>query len=124
MMAAVSAIIVMMMAGCQQQQPTVMKAKQIPLEDFFKNPDKTGYQSVRAALISHSRPLPGPYEYLHPESRCGFSQQADFGTDRDIMAYFWPNDYQILYLKDQEATRIQALRRECRRFKSCLFHRF
>ena len=41
-MAALPAIFIFMITACQQPQPKVMKAKQIPLEDFFKNPDKTG----------------------------------------------------------------------------------
>ena len=77
------------------------KAQQIPLEDFFKNPEKTAYQ------IS---PDGNYYSYLAPyESRLNvFVQERGkeeairitSETDRDIAGYFWPNNEQILYLKD------------------------
>jgi dipeptidyl aminopeptidase/acylaminoacyl peptidase len=76
--------------------------KKYPVEDFFKNPEKSSYQ------IS---PDGKHFSYLAPyESRMNvFVKQADGKgkatritevTDRDIAGYAWANDNRILYLKD------------------------
>lgn len=76
--------------------------RKIPLEDFFKNPEKSQYQ------IS---PDGSHYSYLAPyESRMNVFVQkigADSAmritdvTDRDIAGYTWANNSRILYLKDK-----------------------
>jgi dipeptidyl aminopeptidase/acylaminoacyl peptidase len=100
--AAVPVIALMMLAGCQQQQPTVMKAKQIPLEDFFKNPEKAGYQiSPGGTYFSFTAPYQDRMNIFVQEIGADSATRLTSDTDRDIMGYFWPNDYQILYLKDQ-----------------------
>jgi hypothetical protein len=77
------------------------KTMMIPLEDFFKNPEKSSYQ------IS---PDGEHYSYMAPfENRMNiFIQkrgeenviQLTKEMDRDIAGYFWPNNSQILYVKD------------------------
>jgi dipeptidyl aminopeptidase/acylaminoacyl peptidase len=102
MMVAMPAIILFMLAGCQQQQPTVMKAKQIPLEDFFRNPDKTAYQiSPGGTYFSFKAPYQDRMNIFIQKIGTDSAIRLTSETDRDIMAYFWPNDDRILYLKDQ-----------------------
>jgi dipeptidyl aminopeptidase/acylaminoacyl peptidase len=91
----------MILGSCNNAEKAPMKAKLIPLEDFFKNPEKTRYQ------IS---PNGNYYSYLAPyESRMNIYVQErgkeeavrlTSETDRDIAGYFWPNNEQVLYLKD------------------------
>ncbi len=78
------------------------QVREIPLEDFFRNPEKSGYQ------IS---PDGKNYSYLAPyENRMNIyiqkigkekAEQLTFETDRDIAGYFWGNNGRILYLKDE-----------------------
>ena len=101
MMTSIIFSLALLMGGCTNTVKAPMKAKQIPLEDFFKNPEKTRYQ------ISPDGKF---YSYLAPyESRLNVFVQArgekesiriTSETDRDIAGYFWPNNEQILYLKD------------------------
>jgi dipeptidyl aminopeptidase/acylaminoacyl peptidase len=101
-MAAFSAVVVFMLAGCQQQQPKVMQAKQIPLEDFFRNPEKTAYQiSPGGTYFSFKAPYQDRMNIFIQQIGADSVIRLTSETDRDIMAYFWPNDSHILYLKDQ-----------------------
>jgi dipeptidyl aminopeptidase/acylaminoacyl peptidase len=90
------------MAWAQKDADNEMKkAKQIPLEDFFKNPEKSSYQiSPNGEYFSFKAPY---------ENRMNIFIQHRYGkeatrltseTDRDISGYFWPNNKQILYIKD------------------------
>ena len=77
------------------------KAPEIPLKDFFKNPEKSSYQ------IS---PDGDYYAFMAPyESRMNVFVQkiGDTAairltdvTDRDIAGYMWANNQRILYIKD------------------------
>ena len=87
------------LGGCNSKKP--MQVRQIPLEDFFKNPEKSRYQ------IS---PDGKHFSYMAPfEKRMNiFVQQIGKDTairltsekDRDISGYFWKNANRIVYLKD------------------------
>jgi dipeptidyl aminopeptidase/acylaminoacyl peptidase len=97
-----AAVIFMMLAGCQPPQTTIMKAKQIPLEDFFRNPDKTAYQiSPGGTYFSFKAPYQDRMNIFIRKIGSDSAIRLTSETDRDIMDYFWPNDDQILYLKDQ-----------------------
>lgn len=75
--------------------------KKIPLKDFFKNPEKSGYQiSPDGKYISYL----GPYK-----SRMNIFVQPIGGknamritsvTDRDLGSYFWKSGSRIVFLKD------------------------
>ena len=87
--------------GCTQQKP-MEKAKLIPMKDFFKNPDKTYFQiSPGGTYYSYT----GPYENRMNIFVQKIGEDTAFRltseTDRDIAGYFWPNDHQIIFLKDQ-----------------------
>lgn len=100
-MVAASALITIILAGCQQQQ-TIMKAKLIPLEDFFKNPEKSSYQiSPGGTYYSFKAPYQGRMNIFVQKIGADSAMRLTSETDRDINSYFWPNDEQILYLKDQ-----------------------
>ncbi len=101
-MLAAPAFVIFFMVGCQQPQPTVMKAKQLPLEDFFRNPEKTSYQiSPGGTYYSFTAPYQDRMNIFIQKIGSDSATRLTSETDRDIMGYFWPNDQQILYLKDQ-----------------------
>lgn len=79
----------------------IVKAKQIPLEDFFKNPEKSGYQiSPDAQYYSYMAPYESRMNVFIQKRGEAESVRLTSETDRDIAGYFWPNDEQIVYLKD------------------------
>ncbi len=84
-----------------KKDESIMKAKQIPLEDFFKNPDKTYYQiSPDGKYYSYLAPYENRMN-IHIQERGKDSViRLTSEKDRNIAGYFWPNNEQILYLKD------------------------
>ncbi|MFU8843656.1 MAG: prolyl oligopeptidase family serine peptidase [Bacteroidales bacterium] len=87
--------------GCSNEQKAPMKAEQIPLEDFFKNPDKAAYQiSPDGNYFSYMGPYESRMNVFVQERGQEDAIRITTETDRDIAGYFWPNNDQILYLKD------------------------
>lgn len=87
---------------CDHEKDTeIVRAKQIPLEDFFKNPEKSGYQiSPNGEYYSYMAPYENRMNVFIQKRGASESTRLTSETDRDIAGYFWPNDEQIVYLKD------------------------
>tara|TARA_B100001287_G_scaffold276855_1_gene290154 strand:+ start:9525 stop:11351 length:1827 start_codon:yes stop_codon:yes gene_type:complete len=78
-----------------------LKAKQIPLEDFFKNPKKSSYKiSPNGMYFSFMAPYKSRMNIFIQKLGESTSYQLTFEENRDIAGYFWPNDNQIMFLKD------------------------
>lgn len=78
-----------------------MAQKQIPLEDFFKNPEKSGYQiSPDGKYFSYTAPYESRMNIFVQEIGKEKATRLTSETDRDIMGYYWANPNRILYLKD------------------------
>lgn len=78
-------------------------AKRIPLRDFFRNPERSGYQiSPDGNWISFL----APYERrmnVHIMPRTGGEpKRVTFETTRDLAGYFWKSDDRIIYLRDKD----------------------
>ncbi|MFP4470369.1 MAG: prolyl oligopeptidase family serine peptidase [Bacteroidales bacterium] len=79
----------------------VMAQKQIPLEDFFKNPEKTGYQiSPDGKYFSYLAPYENRMNIFVQKIGKEKATRLTSETDRDIAGYYWANKDRILYLKD------------------------
>ncbi len=79
----------------------VMAQKQIPLEDFFKNPEKTGYQiSPDGKYFSYLAPYENRMNIFVQKIGKDKATRLTSETDRDIAGYYWANKDRILYLKD------------------------
>jgi len=91
-----------LLAGsCNNAEKAPMKAKLIPLEDFFKNPEKSSYQiSPDGKYFSFKAPYENRMNIFVQERGKDEATRITSETDRDISGYFWPNNEQILYLKD------------------------
>ncbi|MBN2174394.1 MAG: S9 family peptidase [Bacteroidales bacterium] len=91
----------LLLGSCNNAGKAPMKAKLIPLEDFFKNPEKTRYQiSPNGNYYSYLAPYENRMNVFVQERGKDEAIRLTSETDRDIAGYFWPNDDQILYLKD------------------------
>ena len=76
-------------------------APTIELKDFFKNPEKTSYQiSPDGKYYSYL----APYESrknIHIENiESGETKRVTSQTDRDIAGYFWANNEQLVFMRD------------------------
>ena len=86
----------------KQKINSIVIAKQIPLEDFFKNPEKSSYQiSPDGSFYSFMAPYKNRMNIFIQKIGDSSATQLTFEEARDIAGYFWPNDEQIVFLKDE-----------------------
>jgi len=95
-----TAFLLVMMAGVIVNS-NVMAQKQIPLEDFFKNPEKTSFQiSPDGKYFSYTAPYEDRMNVFVQKIGSKKATRLTSETDRSIAGYFWANKDRILYLKD------------------------
>ena len=77
----------------------------IPLEDFFKNPEKSGFQlSPEGNYISYMKPWEEGNRRMNIYVKSMSSNdefQLTYEKDRGIYGYFWLNESRIAYVKDE-----------------------
>jgi dipeptidyl aminopeptidase/acylaminoacyl peptidase len=84
--------------GCNNSK----KAPEIPIEDFFRNPEKTYYKiSPNGQYISYQAPYNNRMNLLIEDINTQSTKQITFEEDRSIGGYIWANDTRILYVKDE-----------------------
>ena len=87
--------------GANQKTNKIVIAKQIPLEDFFKNPEKSSYQiSPNGSYYSYMGPYKNRMNIFIQKIGDSSATQLTFEEKRDISGYFWPNNEQLVFLKD------------------------
>lgn len=71
------------------------------VEDFFKNPEKTGYQiSPNGEYISYRAPYQSRMNIFIQKIGEDKTTRITSETDRDIPGYMWANNERIIYIKD------------------------
>jgi dipeptidyl aminopeptidase/acylaminoacyl peptidase len=79
----------------------VEKAPILPLEDFFRNPEKSSYQiSPDGLYFSYMAPYEHRMNVFVQKTGEEAALQLTSETERDIAGYFWANNNRILFLKD------------------------
>ena len=74
---------------------------EIPLRDFFRNPDKTGYGiSTDGKYISYLAPFNNRLNIFVRETDKETARKVTDSKERDITIYFWKGKNRILYLQD------------------------
>ena len=74
---------------------------QIPLRDFFRNPEIAGFQlSPSGNDLAFVRPYENRLNVFIRPRQGGEEKRLTSVTDRDVTAYFWKGDQYILFLKD------------------------
>ena len=75
--------------------------EQLPLEDFFRNPERIAYQiSPDGQHFSYMAPWEGRQNIFIQKSGQQEAVRLTSETERDLAGYFWANDRRIVYLKD------------------------
>ena len=88
--------------NAKQKINEIVSAKNIPLEDFFKNPEKSSYQiSPNGSFYSFMAPYKNRMNIFIQKIGDSSATQLTFEKGRDIAGYFWPNNEQIVFLKDE-----------------------
>jgi len=81
----------------------IVKAEKVTIENFFKNPDKSGYKiSPNGKYYSYLAPYEKRMNIFVQEIGKEEVIQLTKETERDITGYFWANDERILFLKDSD----------------------
>jgi len=76
-------------------------APKIVLEDFFKNPEKTSYQiSPNGSYYSYLAPYESRKNIYVENIESGETKRVTSQTDRDIAGYFWANNEQLVFMRD------------------------
>src|SRR5690606_34754019 len=84
--------------ACKQEP---QKAPQIPLEDFFRNPEKTAFQlSPNGEYFSYLAPWESRLNVFVQKTGEENAVRVTSETERDIAGYTWKGDNRILFLKD------------------------
>ena len=75
--------------------------REIPIEDFFKNPEKTSYKiSPNGDYYSYMAPYEKRMNVFVQKIGSDSVIRITSETDRDIAGYGWANEGRIIYLKD------------------------
>ena len=79
------------------------QVRQIPIEDFFKNPDKTAFMlSPDGKYISYLKPYNNRLNIFVQTLDGRNVTRLTSGKNQNIAHYFWGNNSELLYLKEQD----------------------
>jgi len=93
----VNLIIILFMAIVANAQ-----VRQVPLKDFFRNPDKTGYQiSPDGNYFSYLTSWENRLNVFVQKVGSDEAVRVTSATERDITSYFWKGNNKIMYLQDK-----------------------
>lgn len=82
-------------------EPTQKKAPLIPLEDFFKNPEKTAFRiSPNGEYFSYMAPWENRLNIFIQRVGADSAVRITSETARDIAGYLWKGNDRVLFLKD------------------------
>lgn len=74
---------------------------QIPLKDFFRNPDKTAYSlSPDGTYFAFLAPYKDRKNIFVQKIGSGQVVQVTHVIDRDLSGFFWANDERLMYVRD------------------------
>ena len=77
------------------------RSKLIPLRDFFRNPERSGFQvSPDGKSISFMQPYRNRMNVFVRPLAGGEALRVTSETERDVAGYFWKGSGRIVYLKD------------------------
>ena len=90
--------LVLILFACKQEP---QKAPQIPLEDFFRNPEKTAFRlSPSGEYFSYLAPWESRLNIFVQKTGADEAVRLTSETERDIAGYLWKGNNQLLFLKD------------------------
>lgn len=86
----------------QMQNTAIAQTKEIPLKDFFRNPDKSGYQiSPDGKYLSFLAPYQNRMNVHIQNLETNEVTRITESLNRDINFYFWKGNDRIIYIQDK-----------------------
>ncbi len=84
-----------------EQRKAIIEKNRIPIEDFFRSPQQTGYKiSPDGKYLAYRNPVNGISNIFIREIGKTEPIQLTHSKDRDIMRFFWGNANYLLYMQD------------------------
>ncbi|MBK7028289.1 MAG: S9 family peptidase [Bacteroidales bacterium] len=94
-------LIAMITVNACKNKEVITPAKQYAVEDFFKNPEKSGFElSPDGKYYAYMAPYMRRMNIFVQEIGKDSATRLTSDTARDIAGFFWGNNSRILYLKD------------------------
>lgn len=94
-------ILIALLMNISLKTQATAQVKEIPLRDFFKNPEKTGYQiSPDGKYLSYLAPYESRLNIFTEDLSTGETKRITNATERDIYIYFWKGNNTVLYIQD------------------------
>lgn len=91
----------LVMISCNQKEPETTPVPVIPMEDFFRNGEKTIFQiSPDGKYFSYLSDYNGKLNIFVQEKDGGKATMVSYDTIRSILDYYWKDDY-IIFAQDQ-----------------------
>lgn len=100
-------VILLILTSCSEQKDHQVMAnkpaKKIPIEDFFRKPQQSGYRlSPDGKHYIYRAPVNGINNIFIQGIGKSKPIQLTYSTDRDITRFYWGTDNEILYMQDTE----------------------
>ena len=87
--------------GFMACKPTLEKAPVIPMEDFFRNPEKTAFRlSPNGEYFSYLAPWESRLNVFVRKVGADSAVRITSETARDVAGYLWKGNNRVLFLKD------------------------
>lgn len=94
-------IVCLVLFGFAACQPTPKTAPPVPMEDFFRNPEKTAFRlSPNGEYFSYLAPWEKRLNVFVQKIGADSAVRITSEKDRDIAGYLWKGNNRILFLKD------------------------
>ena len=91
----------MITKNCLNLNSKEMEFSTVPLEDFFRNPERSGYQiSPNGKYLSYMAPYENRMNVFVESINGGETKRVTSETERSIAGYMWADDDNILFMKD------------------------
>ena len=95
-------IVFVLLLGIVSCKPALKTAPPIAMEDFFRNPEKSGYRiSPNGQMIIYRAPIAGRMNVFVQKLGDTTAVALTHETDRSIYDAFWESDDRIIFTKDQ-----------------------
>ena len=88
--------------GCGEKAQPPGEGRLIPMRDFFRNPEKTGFKlSPNGEYLSFLMPWEHRLNIFVQKIGEAQATRITASTQRDITEYLWANDQRLIYLMDR-----------------------
>lgn len=96
-------VVLSLLSGSDQRSITDTIASRIPIEDFFRKPQRSGERiSPNGQRYIFRAPVNGISNIFIQDIGSSTPVQLTSSTDRDIMSFYWVSDQYVLYEQDTE----------------------